>query len=286
MLKPANKSQRGLIKRYLGELGGHADNTAPFECEFEEVRLSELSFEHHSRRLRSDRWRYYVVSFIEDSFDPTHGSKSIELLRGASKLTDHALRLDPSSFKGGWWTNFTSDWEYFTEIAVTGGSIIPCDAKYLGDLKYCFASVQNLQSTHPDIARSIQMYNDLPDRRGYNELTTLGLFSVLESLLTHNPRGEIDSINRQIRKKITLVQRRLPRQISYSYFDSAPTETIWNKLYEFRSRIAHGGNIDFDKSLSLLRDSYTVESFLKEAIRLVLRGALEEPDLFIDLRAV
>ena len=130
------------------------------------------------------------------------------------------------------------------------------------------------------------MFHDLPDTVGQNELTSLALFSVLESLLTHSPRDEHDSVGHQIRKKVALVDKRLTHKIDYGCFGHAKPDTIWSKLYAFRSRIAHGGEIDFDSSLSLLQDPYSVETFMKATVRKLLRGAFEEPDLYSDLQKV
>jgi hypothetical protein len=292
VLKPANDTQRRRIKRYLSELGGHCDNRGPFERAF--TKTPELdeelegidAFSYESKRLPLAEWRYYVVAFPNAQFAFGEGCKEITLLRIASHLTEHSLRLSPVYWRGVWSSDVTSDWEYFTDIAGTGGDLFSCDQRYLEDVRHCYSAILRLSSTHPDIARSIRMYDDVPNRRGYSELTTLGLFAVLESLLTHNPRGEHDSIGHQIRKKVALVEKRARNPIGYDCFGKATADTIWSKLYEFRSRLAHGGTADFDKSLSLLNDAYTVEVFMKNTLRVLLRGAMEEPDLYADLRSV
>jgi hypothetical protein len=83
-----------------------------------------------------------------------------------------------------------------------------------------------------------------------------------------------------------LIEKRLRFPIDYSPFGDTSTEAVWKKLYELRSRIAHGAFVDFTGALAVLDDAYTVEVFLRQTIRRFLRGAIEEPVLFVDLKDV
>lgn len=294
-LNLASPTQRRKIKRYLKSLGGHLNNYEPFECMFESLKIvperplpDDIEIvELRRKRLPSLAWRYYVVEFHHGTVSFESGCAEIESLRAASHLTAHSPRISPTFTLGMISSpDFTGDWEFFTGIAADGGTPIHINPYDLNDLQHCYANTYCLMDTYPDIARSIKMFNELPLRNGYNELTTLGIFSVLESLLTHNPKGEYDSIGHQIRSKMALIEMRLRKPIDYSGFAKTEKDTVWKKLYELRSRIAHGGEIDFDKSLSVLVGTYEVESFLKSVVRLILRAALEEPDLFVALRPI
>lgn len=77
-------------------------------------------------------------------------------------------------------------------------------------------------------------------------LRFLGYFGILEAVLTHAPKPNdpYDSITRQVRKKIALLNNRWSHPIDYSAFGGAKPETVWEKMYGYRSRIAHGGNPD------------------------------------------
>ncbi|PKM08391.1 MAG: hypothetical protein CVV14_04290 [Gammaproteobacteria bacterium HGW-Gammaproteobacteria-4] len=130
------------------------------------------------------------------------------------------------------------------------------------------------------------MFSEILIIKGHNELTILALFSVLESVLTHNPRGEFDSIGHQIRTKIALVANRSDLEIDYSVFGSTSSDTIWKKLYDLRSKIAHGSEVSFSGPLQVLNDAYLVEKFMFSALRAILRFAVKEPQLVTDLKAV
>jgi hypothetical protein len=293
VVRAATDRERRRVKRYLRELGGQMRNYEPFECDYSESEMGSLGdgaqpvYLVERKRLPSTKWRYYVVSVEECSYSEPFG-EPIEFarVRVAAQLTRHPLRIGPF-FMPQWKTgDFTSDWEHFTNSAPHGDAAVSLDRTFLEDLGASYALLAAVSVSHPEIGHSIRLFADLPDRKGHNELTTLGLFSVIESLLTHNPRGEMDSISQQIRKKVALVEKRLSMPLDYSEFGEASHDTVWTKLYEMRSRIAHGSPIMFAKALAILKDAYTVELFLRASLRSVLRGALEEPELFVDLKAV
>ena len=119
-----------------------------------------------------------------------------------------------------------------------------------------------------------------------SDMALLGYFSVLESLLVHkpNPNDSNDSITRQIRKKINLLDNRWLQKIDYSAFKGSDPESTWTKMYELRSAIAHGDVPDFKQKLRNLKDLRNAQSLLTRTVRAVARHALHEPQLVADLR--
>lgn len=121
------------------------------------------------------------------------------------------------------------------------------------------------------------------------DLQVLGLFAIIEMLLTHNPNDrEIgDSLSHQISTKVPLLSARFQTPLDYSTFgtDARPS-TIWKKLYEYRSKIAHGDVADFSGRLSLLVNQQTAITFLELAARQIVRHALNEPELVDALKPI
>jgi hypothetical protein len=117
-------------------------------------------------------------------------------------------------------------------------------------------------------------------------LRFLGYFAILESLLTHvpDPSDPYQSITRQIKKKITLLNRRWDRPIDYSLFAGASPETVWTRMYEYRSLLAHGGKTDFSGKLAILGSHQQSLALLKETVKAVIRHTLSEAQLLLDLR--
>jgi hypothetical protein len=137
-----------------------------------------------------------------------------------------------------------------------------------------------------DLSTRVQNYlrlNALPNR----ELRTLGYFSMLESLLTHapQPHDPTDSIGRQIQGKMVLLGHRFDRPLQYDSLDvGIKPKTAWSKLYGYRSSLAHGGTPDFESDFRCLQNASVAEGFVRRALVSVMRQALEEPQLVIDLK--
>lgn len=132
----------------------------------------------------------------------------------------------------------------------------------------------------------IQQILDLEALPPQSPLLFLGLFAILESLLTHPPKktDTIDSITRQIIKKVILLDNRWDPRIDYGHFQEAKRETIWSTMYSYRSSLAHGGTPDFKGDLQLLGDGKRALKLLKDTVKGVLRQSLIEPQLIVDLR--
>jgi hypothetical protein len=136
----------------------------------------------------------------------------------------------------------------------------------------------------PKLARQLGFLKGLP----YSApVRFLGYFAILESILTHapNPNDPYDSITRQVKKKLMLLNRRFQPTLDYAAFGNAGHEKIWKAMYTYRSRIAHGDSVTFKGSeLSLLKNHEATLSLLKATVKALLRQALVEPQLLLDLR--
>lgn len=137
-----------------------------------------------------------------------------------------------------------------------------------------------------DIRKYINEILDLRSLPRQSPMQFLGLFAVLESLLTHNPKPSdpYDSITRQVVNKVRLLNNRWRPQLDYSPFNKANAKTIWTTMYSYRSALAHGGVADFSKDLKLLQDPETAKALLVQTVKSILRLALDEPQLIKDLK--
>jgi len=108
----------------------------------------------------------------------------------------------------------------------------------------------------------------------------------LEALLTHAPvpTDPYDSITRQIKKKLTLLNHLLLYPIDYSDFGAAALEKIWAKMYDYRSTVAHGGKPNFANEHKLLKSHQCALNLVQETAKAVITQALREPQLILDLR--
>ncbi|MCP4545960.1 MAG: hypothetical protein GY835_05780 [bacterium] len=115
------------------------------------------------------------------------------------------------------------------------------------------------------------------------------IFTVLEILMTSNITGRSDrSITHQLKTKIPLLNNLLSKPLSFSdYFkgpDGLTDQKIVEKLYSYRSSIAHGSLADFDSELQVLGSEEVANKFLYELTRNLLIYSLKVPHLIHDLR--
>jgi hypothetical protein len=120
-----------------------------------------------------------------------------------------------------------------------------------------------------------------------SELLIVGYFSIIETLITHAPRltETLDSIGHQIRNKVVLLRKQFSRHIAYDlYFKDASEQKVWQKLYSYRSCLAHGSIPDFSGEFQILVDNRTILEFLKENIKELFKLALNDPEFMTDLK--
>ncbi len=119
-------------------------------------------------------------------------------------------------------------------------------------------------------------------------LKVVGLFSVIESLVSHkpDPKESNDSIGKQVQNKMTLLRKRYARKIlKEDYFDEIGEEKTWSRLYSYRSAIAHGDKVDFNKKdFKPLRNNQAVVKFLVENVKELIILGLNDPEFLFDLR--
>ena len=137
------------------------------------------------------------------------------------------------------------------------------------------------------IINALNIFRDIESVPYFSTLRVVGYFSIIESLITHALKllESLDSITHQLCNKLSLIGKRAERPFEIEqHFGSHKAETIWKKLYAYRSGIAHGTHQDFTSSLSILKNQEAVTKFLKEAVKSLLIYSLRDPEFINDLR--
>ena len=140
---------------------------------------------------------------------------------------------------------------------------------------------------HSFISSSLDTFSEVCKLSMYANLRIVGIFSVIESLITHAPRltETLDSISHQISGKIILLNKRFEDSIPRpEAFGDVSDQKLWKKLYAYRSKVAHGQEPGFTGDLALLKDRPTVHNYLFEECQALLRFSIMEPQLVADLR--
>jgi hypothetical protein len=240
-------------------------------------------------RLPRKRWRYYVIEFQGSNRD-------VEFL-------EQALTIAPCGLEVGFLLSVArlertilpvclySAHRLFQSLAAlsnTGSSnartITKADAEHVGAVH---AKLKAHDHGILDLKNILKLVFDLQDLPRFCPLQVLGYFAVLESLLTHAPKPDdrYDSIIRQIRQKLALLNKRWNPPLDYTAFTTQKHETVWTKMYAYRSAIAHGTTPNFTGDLAALGNATNANNLISETVRKTIHQALEEPQLLADLQA-
>lgn len=168
------------------------------------------------------------------------------------------------------------------------------DQPYIEELKSIEDIFKNYisHSKNPlEFKKILDDFNSLKEISIDSPFRFLCYFSILESLLTHNKQRSASNttIAFQLQTKLNLLNNRFESPIDYRrYFkvpDTVSFELIIEKLYHYRSDIAHGNASDFDKDLFILKGKVgDALKFIHEVTRNVILLALKEPHLVKDLK--
>jgi hypothetical protein len=160
----------------------------------------------------------------------------------------------------------------------------------LANLIYLYQTYNEIldKELQSEIFRALTLYDDLGNLPDFSPLVVIGLFAIIELILTHQPRlkDNYDAISHQLRTKITLMSHRFEGAMDYDiYFGNNSNKKVWDALYEYRSLVAHGSAVDFGtKELKLLKSADNANRFLRRVLRLLFVQYLKEPQLVADLK--
>ncbi len=274
-------------ERLISLLGGdyHKGIESLYEKGF--IKSPEFPNQFLPTELPQEKWRYYIVEIDDDT-----GKKKI-YLQFASNTSLLPMDIISLSFKNndvsGWRTGSAHNF-FFGKIA---GPAKRAGLDELLDLSEAYNLYVNTtggvctQSEYPELVRAQELLDNLSLIPEFSGFHILGLFSIIEMLITHNPKLEDrgDTITHQMQSKIPLLSKRFKHKIdSESFFGEVSDKKIWAALYKYRSAIAHGGTADFKGDLQVLKSETKAKEFLLDVVRKMIRHALSEPILYQDLR--
>jgi hypothetical protein len=237
----------------------------------------------HVVPMAEQDWRYYVISFRGSNI-------TLSELEQACCLTPKELDIGFTVFSfvaGGGLAWHPERLFRATEDAQWRNyGFVDLTASDIKVITKCHTLFRQQTGALPDINRLVGQLLGLRSLSQSSPLQFLGYFAILEALLVHlpNPSDPYDSITRQLKKKLVLLSHRWDFPIDYGPFGPTPMETIWSKMYTYRSQLAHGGNPAFTSELSALGSHNNALNLLKETVKTTIRQALIEPELLLDLR--
>ena len=146
-------------------------------------------------------------------------------------------------------------------------------------------------STLAFVTKAICEFSDLKRVSRRMPIYVVGLFSIIELLLTtQQDKTTENSLSHQLKEKLTLLGNRFTEPLVLTnYFPRAGSinfKSFVSKMYSYRSKVAHGSDIDFGKGdLMVLESHQAVCEFLRAIVRKLILQAVQEPILFRDLKS-
>jgi hypothetical protein len=258
----------------------------------------ENSFETNALRQRiptklpPEDWRYFIIAFDTRSVP---NSQSLDVLR-ALYLEQPAVYSSCLAYTTGVYGEGQANARAFqTTTSEERRFSVPelevVDETVASNWRIANSTFASLDfDRYEGIYNATELFRRLHDSIMPSGFRVLGLFMVIEMLLTHAPGDkEIgDSLAHQISTKIPLLAERMSLPLDYVVFSKdVRADQIWKRLYQYRSLIAHGSHAEFSSGpLALLKDQRTADRFLTTATRRLLRLAINEPALVTALKSV
>jgi hypothetical protein len=253
--------------------------------------VAALMWEHRATErgalesLPEHEWRYFVIAF--------DGSNStvVEL--------EHAFNIAPLELEVGFTfvgvgglsgLVMNPDQLYHIVSAArwqeSGAFFLDVAAEDVRTISHIHTQLQQHDPAVLDVNRLAIQLGQLKALPHGSPLRFLGYFALLESVLTHPPKPSdpYDSITRQVKTKLALLDHRWQPRMDYSPFGGANPDRIWTRMYQYRSLLAHGGTTDFTGELAVLVNHVQALKLLKRTTKAVIRQTLAEPQLLVDLR--
>ena len=290
-LQKATEKQIEIINRSLERNSGFivTTNAGIYTHETIITSSTEKNTSYEYRPLDKENWKYYVLAYKGNNYE-AHLFLSIANIIPpyiTSIFSYHTSEeYGDGELNGVGLNDLAKAAFYFYPILEAK----EFDASSLQEAKELLGKLLQLDNKkHEGIKRALDINYELLQVYQSSDLLILGLFIIIEMLITHNPNDkEIgDSIMHQIKTKIAFLLPRLSKSLDYSVFGDVRPEKIWDSLYHYRSCIAHGNHIDFgSRELKILKNKETAIHFLNVATKAILAHAIIEPDLVSGLKPI
>ena len=239
--------------------------------------------------LPASEWRYFVIAFKGTNQTVAELECTFDLSRLELEVGFIALRSAASgglSRRHGVLQRPGRLFHVLENVYFDNSFFVDVTADDVKEIRTIYSQLQKHDRSLVNVEKLTQQLGDLKALPHHSPLRFVGYFALLESVITHNPQPQdpYDSITRQVKKKLALLNRRFAHPIDYTLFGTATPDKVWSAMYDYRSCVAHGGVPDFAKGLKLLGNHETALGLIKETVKAVTRLALSEPQLLLDLR--
>lgn len=282
LIRKANDNEIQKLKEKLDE---YPVIQVKREYYFEQDRIQKDKNTVSSIPLEKDNFKYWIVEINHVKVDITLFGYALKLLKNSFELGfSYIIHKGKMCF----YINEYDSFKYMKlESSFSNNFTANIKMDEIKMLDEIYKILVENYNKYDFIEHAFKNFDKLKYVDETSDLVILGYFSIIEMLITHPPRlnESLDSISHQIVNKINLLEKMFHRDINYNdYFKDTKKETIWKKLYAYRSDIAHGNVIDFDSKFEHLISKKNINKFLIENIKNILLLSIYNTDFINDLK--
>lgn len=284
VLRKAIGSEIDYIKYQLNSLGNLKIFITRNESHWRQTNYGKTTISP----LKRENWRYWIIERKISEDDRYLFRDAIQLCTKDLNSLFYSLYKENGEPHGivysrGIFYNFLDD--------VWAGNYIKSfskkDAEEITHLYKLLENFKKEEINHMFIKKALEDFRMLKTVSKRTPFFFVSMFSIIESLITHNPSNNSKSINHQLITKLSLLNKRFENPMILSDFFKSPAsfENTIKLLYGYRSAIAHGSIVDFEK-LQAIESKEKASDFLYSLLKNVIIQSLKEPILITDLKNV
>ncbi|WP_265281107.1 HEPN domain-containing protein [Verminephrobacter aporrectodeae] len=287
------KNMNILLKPYIlanSRAAGAPEGINPWET-YSEPRADGNS---NIKKRNPDNYQYWMISYWR-KYQDRELEQAIEL--ADPSITPVMVLNRPHETAGGWTRRCAILSWLEVSLTLEPTVIAAKDIKNIEQARNSLLIFSHNDDTRFDfIRRNLDVFLDLKEISKLRALYVVGIFSILEGLLT-TQKGTVGkkSITRQLQDKLAAVHERLAEPLNLqSYFENRSTpefKEIIKILYNYRSDIAHGNISDLAKNIGIsgshdsIRVHRMVCDFLHALTRRLILHAIQYPEEMRSLKA-
>ena len=147
-----------------------------------------------------------------------------------------------------------------------------------------------IKENYPYVNKALDDFFKISEISNHSVFKIVTYFACLELLLVDTNFDKLKSIRLQLESKLDLLNNRIDEPVLVSDYIKGPDTLTLGKIigiaYNYRSSIAHGDFVDFEKKLQIFSKTSTMDIliFLRTVLKRIIIFALKEPQLITDLK--
>ena len=233
--------------------------------------------------LPGEEWRYFVIAFNGSNATALQLERAFDLARLELEVGFTAVSIG----QGYGVVSIADRFFHVLNDATSNDSFfVDVSAADIDEIRTIHERLQQHDGTRRNIQSLVMQLGQLKGFPHSSPLRFLGYCTIsrgaAHACSTYTDHS--DSITRQIKRKLALLNNRFQPLIDYAPFGGLSSDKIWGKMYAYRSCLAHGGTPQFAGELKELRNHAAALKLIKEAVKSVICQALLDPQLLLDLK--